>query len=72
MTILCNLQNINLSFGPKTIFNQAKITVNQGDRIGLIGLNGHGKSTLFNILTERKTPDISTPAFIFDKNKNAS
>lgn len=68
MSIICNLQNINLNFGEKVIFNDAKLTINQGDRIGLIGLNGHGKSTLFNILAGTVTPDISTPPFMFDKN----
>lgn len=70
MSIICNLQNINLSFGQKVIFDDAKITINQGDRIGLIGLNGHGKSTLFNILAGTVTPDISTPPFVFDKNND--
>ena len=71
MTILCNLQNINLAFGQKIIFNDAKFSISQGDRIGLIGLNGHGKSTLFNILFGKVTPDISNPPFIFDKNNEA-
>ncbi|MBD64598.1 MAG: hypothetical protein CME62_05300 [Halobacteriovoraceae bacterium] len=70
MTILCNLANINLAFGEKILFNDAKLTINKADRIGLIGLNGHGKSTLFNILSGKQTPDISTPPFIFDKNKD--
>ena len=70
MTILCSLQNLNLAFGQKVIFDNAKLTINQGDRIGLIGLNGHGKSTLFNILAGKVTPDISQPPFIFDKNKD--
>lgn len=70
MGIICNLQNMNLSFGQKVIFDDAKITINQGDRIGLIGLNGHGKSTLFNILNGTLTPDISTPPFVFDKNND--
>lgn len=69
MAILCSLQNLNLAFGQKIIFDNAKLTINQGDRIGLIGLNGHGKSTLFNILAGLVTPDISQPPFIFDKNK---
>ncbi len=68
MTLLCNLQNINLAFGQKIIFNGAKLSINMGDRIGLIGLNGQGKSTLFNILAGKVIPDISTPPFIFDKN----
>ena len=70
MSIICNIQNMNLSFGQKVIFNDAKITINKGDRIGLIGLNGHGKSTLFNILAGTVTPDISTPPFLFDKNND--
>jgi ATP-binding cassette subfamily F protein uup len=61
---------MNLSFGQKVIFDEAKITINKGDRIGLIGLNGHGKSTLFNIFAGTVIPDISTPAFIFDRNKD--
>ncbi len=68
MAILCNLQNINLSFGQKHIFQDARFAISEGDKIGLIGLNGHGKSTLLNILSEKVIPDISTPPFIFDKN----
>lgn len=67
MTILCNLQNINLTFGDKEIFKNAQISINKGDQIGLIGLNGHGKSTLFKILTDQIIPDISKPSFLFDK-----
>lgn len=70
MPILCNLQNINLAFGEKVIFDQAKLTISEGDKIGLIGLNGQGKSTLLNILSEKLTPDISEPPFIFDKQKD--
>ena len=70
MSLLSNLQNINLAFGQKIIFEDAKFSIEQGDRIGLIGLNGQGKSTLFNILSGKVTPDISEPPFIFDKNKD--
>jgi ATP-binding cassette subfamily F protein uup len=69
MAILCNLQNIQLVFGEKVIFQNAGLTVSKGDKIGLIGLNGQGKSTLFKILTGEVIPDISTPPFIFDKSK---
>ena len=69
MAILCNLQNIHLSFGTKDIFSNASFTIHKGDRIGLIGLNGKGKSTLFHILTEEIIPDISTPSFLYDKSQ---
>lgn len=67
MSILCSLNNIHLSFGTKTIFNGAEITIHKGDRIGLLGLNGQGKSSLFRILAEEVRPDISEPPFVFHK-----
>lgn len=69
MSLLCTLKNIHLSFGPKIIFDNAQISVSVGDRIGLLGLNGKGKSTLFKILTGDLVPDQSTPAFEFNKAK---
>lgn len=72
MTILANLQNIHLAFGTKVLFNDARLTLHKGDNIGLIGLNGKGKSTLFKILCGDVAPDISTPPFIYDKNKQFS
>lgn len=67
MSILCTLKNIRLSFGPKVIFNNAHLSISVGDRIGLLGLNGKGKSTLFKILTGSLVPDHSTPPFEFNK-----
>jgi ATP-binding cassette subfamily F protein uup len=69
MSIVCNIQNLNLNFGHKSLFKDAKITISEGDHIGLIGLNGHGKSTFFKILADEVVPDISEPPFLFDKNK---
>lgn len=67
MTILCSVKNINIAFGQKTIFNNASFQIEHGDKIGLIGLNGMGKSTLFKILDSTVVPDTSTPPFTFDK-----
>jgi ATP-binding cassette subfamily F protein uup len=67
MSLLCTLKNIRLSFGPKIIFDNAQISVSVGDRIGLLGLNGKGKSTLFKILTGDIVPDHSSPPFEFNK-----
>lgn len=69
MSLLCTLKNIHLSFGPKIIFDNAQISISVGDRIGLLGLNGKGKSTLFKILTGDLVPDHSTPAFEFNKTR---
>lgn len=67
MATLVTFKNLNLRFGEKVIFNQAELTINKGDRIGLIGLNGQGKSTLFNVLRGELKPDQSTPPFALDK-----
>ena len=67
MGLLCTLKNIHLSFGTKYIFKNAELAINEGDRIGLLGLNGKGKSTLFKILTGQIIPDHATPPFEFSK-----
>ncbi len=71
MSQLISLKNLNLSFGEKIIFDNAELAINKGDKIGLIGLNGQGKSTLFNILTRSIHPDISTPAFMYDQSNES-
>ncbi|MBP9674389.1 MAG: ABC-F family ATP-binding cassette domain-containing protein [Bacteriovoracaceae bacterium] len=70
MSILCSLKNIHLTLGLKTIFKNAELTIEQGDHLGLIGLNGQGKSTLFQILMGKVTPDISKPHFLYSKRKD--
>lgn len=39
------------SFGPKSLMSNVRFTINDGEKIGVIGRNGVGKSTLFGILT---------------------
>jgi len=46
--LACN--NINKSFGIDTILENISFTVNEGDKVGIIGVNGTGKTTLFKIL----------------------
>lgn len=72
MTTLLTLQNLNLSYPHKTIFKDVTFTLNQGDKIGVLGLNGHGKSSLFKIIAGEATPDKSVPPFIYDKSKEFS
>lgn len=47
---LLQLQNGNKSFGLKTLFADARVSINEGEHIGVIGPNGAGKTTLFKIL----------------------
>lgn len=67
MAILCTLKNLTLSFGNKELFTGAELAIETKDRIGLLGLNGQGKSSLFKILSGDIKPDHSVPPFEFSK-----
>ncbi|KEF37972.1 hypothetical protein M670_02728 [Schinkia azotoformans MEV2011] len=49
MNIL-SVENLSKSFGDKTLFNNISFSVAEKQRIGIIGVNGTGKSTLLKIL----------------------
>jgi ABC transport system ATP-binding/permease protein len=68
--IICSLNNLSLTLGGKRLFERTGFTLEQGDHIGLLGLNGHGKSSLFKILAEQISADTTTPPFLFDKNRS--
>lgn len=54
---LINLENVDKSYGLKTLLDGVSLGVNSGDRIGVVGLNGGGKSTLISILAGLDTVD---------------
>lgn len=57
MPILASANNIQKSFGNRTLFSGLTFVIEDGDRIGLIGPNGMGKSTLLKMLAGETTPD---------------
>lgn len=57
---LITAQNLGLSFGPKVILDGACFTLNARDRVGLVGANGTGKSTLLKVLAGQLSPDSGT------------
>lgn len=57
MAHLLGAENIGISFGTRTVLDSVSIGVDEGDRIGLVGRNGDGKSTLMRILAGQQTPD---------------
>lgn len=67
MSTLCTLNHITIDNGHKQLFKSASFAINEGERVGLLGLNGQGKSTLLRILMGEVIPDHSTPPFSFDK-----
>ncbi|MCK7642827.1 ABC-F family ATP-binding cassette domain-containing protein [Corynebacterium sp. CCM 8835] len=57
MANLINLENVSKTFGLKTLLDSVSIGVQTGDRIGVVGLNGGGKTTLLEILAGIEPPD---------------
>jgi ATP-binding cassette subfamily F protein 3 len=53
---------LSKSFGGRSLFENASLQINRGDRIGLIGANGAGKSTLFSLILKEASPDEGTVA----------
>ena len=49
-TIVLQLENISLTFGEETLFDNISCIINPGERVGLVGPNGAGKSTLLKII----------------------
>lgn len=54
---IIELHNINKSYGDKLLINNFNYVFKKGERVGIIGKNGTGKSTFLNILTQRIKPD---------------
>ena len=57
MAHLLGAESIGLDFPTKTVFGSVTIGINEGDRIGIVGRNGDGKSTLLSIMAGRMQPD---------------
>jgi ATP-binding cassette subfamily F protein 3 len=54
---MLTISQVTKAFGGRTLFADASLQVNRGDRIGLVGPNGAGKSTLFSLLLGEASPD---------------
>jgi ABC transport system ATP-binding/permease protein len=54
---LLNVEKMSKSFTDKILFDQVTLGINEGDKIGVIGINGTGKSTLLKIISGLEEPD---------------
>jgi ATP-binding cassette subfamily F protein uup len=52
-----NAENVGKSFGDRTIIKDFTLRIQRGDRIGIVGANGTGKTTLIRMLTGETEPD---------------
>ncbi len=61
---MLKLQNLSKSYGGRLLFEDVSLQMGSGERLGLVGRNGHGKSTLFRIILGEEEADsgtVSTP-----------
>ena len=58
--ILLSADKIDKSFPDKVLLDKASLFINDNDKIGIIGINGTGKTTLLNILAGKTKPDEGT------------
>lgn len=56
MNIL-NIEHVSKVFGEKTIFDDVSFGIQEGDKIGIIGINGTGKTTLLRMIAGVEEPD---------------
>jgi len=54
---LLGCENVHLEYPTKKVFDSVTLGINEGDRIGVVGGNGDGKSTLLSLLAGSVTPD---------------
>ena len=54
---LLTVENLAKSYGERILFEQVSLSINSGDKIGLIGVNGTGKTTFLRVLTGREPAD---------------
>src|SRR3954471_21812474 len=58
--LMLTIRDLKKTVGGRTLFENAAMQVNYGERVALIGPNGAGKSTLFSIILKTDEPDAGT------------
>ncbi len=57
---LLTIENMSKSYTERMLFDQVSLGINEGEKIGVIGINGTGKSTLLKMIAGLEEPDIGT------------
>ena len=54
---MINISNLRVTLGDRVLFNNENFIIRPGDKTGLVGPNGSGKTTIFRIITGKELPD---------------
>ncbi|MEJ2697955.1 MAG: ATP-binding cassette domain-containing protein [Candidatus Sulfobium sp.] len=54
---MVHVSNLSKSYGRQVVFDDVSFTLNSGEKVGLVGRNGHGKTTLLRMLLGEEQPD---------------
>jgi ATP-binding cassette subfamily F protein 3 len=57
---MISIENLTKSYGAQTLFDNISMKINPRERVGLVGRNGHGKTTLFRLIIGDEHPDSGT------------
>ena len=57
---MLRIHDLSKSYGDQVLFEKVGLQMNSGERLGLVGRNGHGKSTLFRLILGEERPDVGT------------
>ncbi|MDQ6753746.1 MAG: ATP-binding cassette domain-containing protein, partial [Actinomycetota bacterium] len=57
MAHLLGGENLSVEFATRVVLDGVTLGLEEGDRIGIVGRNGDGKSTLMRLLAQRQSPD---------------
>jgi len=60
---MVNVENLYKSFGGQFLFEGINFKINPRERVGLVGQNGHGKTTLFRLIVDEELPDDGSITF---------
>jgi ATP-binding cassette subfamily F protein 3 len=54
---MLKIENLSKSYGTQVLFEDVTVNINRSERVGLVGRNGHGKTTLLRLITCEESPD---------------
>ena len=55
---IVKLSDIHVAFGPEVVLDQLNLQLHPGEKVGMVGANGSGKSTILRLIVDEIEPDI--------------